>query len=375
MEKAFTLLITILFFSTTLLQAQGLEQIIVEKYYVSNEADKAVDDDGGVLPVGSKTYRVYVDMLPDYIFQAAYGETGHELRIATTTRFFNNEDRGETFPSFGENRLDDNTVMLDSWLSVGGACDDCIGVLKSEDDGVNTIVNGDGVLMNADTCAGIPLTQEDGHVAGSPEPVTTVGISSDIEIFNSSNDSPIPTIFSTTNGAWSSLNGSSGANPTENKVLIGQFTTDGDFSFELNIQIRNEATMVVERYVARNPLNTESLDSTLIFTDTMAIDTMPTDSMPTSVVYLEGIDEQINIFPNPAQDELSLEIQDGILREGTYEIFSTTGRRVLTGAINPLSFQNQLSKLDIRSLSHGVYVLKVKLGKKIYTKKFLKIIN
>ena len=42
---------------------QGLEGIIVEKYYISNENDKAVDGDGGELPNNSVTYRVYVDML------------------------------------------------------------------------------------------------------------------------------------------------------------------------------------------------------------------------------------------------------------------------------------------------------------------------
>ena len=30
---------------------QGLEGIIVEKYYISNENDKAVDGDGGELPI------------------------------------------------------------------------------------------------------------------------------------------------------------------------------------------------------------------------------------------------------------------------------------------------------------------------------------
>jgi len=49
----------------------GLTRIIVEKYYVSNAADatKSV----GNLPVGSVTYRLYVEMLPGYKFQAAYG--------------------------------------------------------------------------------------------------------------------------------------------------------------------------------------------------------------------------------------------------------------------------------------------------------------
>lgn len=367
MKKIFTLLVIICTLSSfQLLQAQGLERIIVEKYYVSDEADTAVDDDGGILPVGSKTYRIYVDMLPNYIFQAAYGETGHELRIETDTRFFNNEDRGETFPDFGENRLEDNTVMLDSWLSVGGACDECIGVLKTDDDGVNTIVNGDGVLMNADTCAGIPLTEQDGHIVGSPEPVTTVGISSDIEIFNSSNDAPIPTIFSTENGAWSSLNGSMGPDPDTNRVLIGQFTTDGTFSFKLNIQIRNEQTITVERYVAEDPGADEFSIPSLTFSDSTVIDST------TSVIYIDGLEDPIAVFPNPAQDELTVEIDQEILDQGNYEIFAVTGERVDFGDIDPANFQNNLTKINIQELFHGVYVLKINLGRYAYTKKFLK---
>ena len=69
---------------------QGLENIIVEKYYVSNAADATGSI--GTLPAGSVTYRVYVDMLPGYEFQAAYGINTHVLKISTTTSFFNNQD-------------------------------------------------------------------------------------------------------------------------------------------------------------------------------------------------------------------------------------------------------------------------------------------
>lgn len=347
--------------------AQGLEGIIVEKYYVSDENDTSVNDDGGVLPVGSKTYRVYVDMLPNYIFQAAYGETGHELRIATTTRFFNNEDRGETFPDFGENRLEDNTVMLDSWLSVGGACDDCIGVLKMMDDGENTIVNADGVLINADTCAGIPLTQQDGYIPGAPETVTTIGISSDIEIFNSSNDSPIPTVFSTENGAWSSLTGSMGPDSMENIVLIGQFTTDGTFSFELNIQIRNEETIVVENYVARNPVGDEIFEPTLIFSDSMMV-----DDSTTSVIYLAGFDDEVKLFPNPTSSELNISTDLNLTDRGNYEIISLTGKQMLFQELDPVNYEDMLSNIRINHLAEGIYILKLTIDGDSYTRKFVK---
>jgi hypothetical protein len=119
----------------------GLENIIVEKYYISDGNDTIANLDGGVLPVGSVTYRVYVDMLPGYKFQVCYGVPTHELRIETTTLFFNNEDRGSTSPNFSFTNAAKNTVMLDSWLSVGAACNGYMGILKSDDNGVGNIVN------------------------------------------------------------------------------------------------------------------------------------------------------------------------------------------------------------------------------------------
>ena len=73
---------------TELVHAAGLENIIVEKYYVSNAADAG--GSMGTLPVGSVTYRIFADLLPGFKFQALYGIPTHELRFETTTSFFNN---------------------------------------------------------------------------------------------------------------------------------------------------------------------------------------------------------------------------------------------------------------------------------------------
>ena len=144
----------VLLFNFFLSYAQnGLEKIIVEKYYITDANDASANGSDGILPVNSTTYRIYVDMLPGYKFQAAYGVEKHELRIATSTTFFNNEDRGSTTPSYTKNQAKNNTVMLDSWLSVGAACVGQVGVLKSDDDGVSTIVNSAGLLKNNDPMA------------------------------------------------------------------------------------------------------------------------------------------------------------------------------------------------------------------------------
>lgn len=238
----------------------GLENIIVEKYYVSNAADAA--GSVGALPVGSVTYRIYADMLPGYKFQAAYGVNGHPLVLSTSTSFFNNEDRGATTPTYTKTQARANTVMLDSWLSVGAACSgNNFGVLKSEDDvtlGGATVVNSNvpPILQNNDASAGIPISVQDGiwTAATAPEAVTFVGISAtDLSMFDAT--SQAGNSFTTINGSWAALNGATG--PTaSNRVLIAQITTDGIFTYELNIQI-GTPTGGVQNFVASNPVGSE----------------------------------------------------------------------------------------------------------------------
>jgi len=240
----------------------GLERVIVEKYYISN-ADDSINSLGN-LPAGSVTYRIYVDMLPGYNFQYAYGDVNHELRFETTTSFFNNEDRGATTPdniTFAQAKA--NTLMLDSWLSVGAACKGYFGVQKSKDNGVNTIVNADGILANNDPLAGIPLTTQDGMVLATTTPklmtVTSLGIDNIIlQYLDVSNTTVKGQVLSANDGGWASLGGSTGFDATENVVLIAQLTTNGTFSYKLNLQIgKPDPQADPELYVVDNPIGTE----------------------------------------------------------------------------------------------------------------------
>jgi hypothetical protein len=252
----------LLLLTGTFVNAQnGLENIIVEKYYVSNAGDAAGSI--GILPVGSVTYRVYADMLPGYKFQAAYGVPGHTLNISTSTTFFNNEDRGATTPGYSKNNAADNTVMLDSWLSVGAGCSGNFGIMKTEDNGVANVVNSNGILQNNDPSAGIPITMQDGLYAGAPLPVTFVGISSaDLAALDAT--SQAGSIFTTSNGSWAALGGTLGPVAATNRVLIAQLTTTGCLYLELNIQI-GTPTGGVQNYVAKNPVGNEILFPPLIY--------------------------------------------------------------------------------------------------------------
>jgi hypothetical protein len=258
----------VLIFSFAVIHAQaphGLKKIIVEKYYVS-DANDAKAAKGGHLPVGSVTYRIFVEMLPAYRFQAAYGIPGHELRIATTTSFFNNEEYGAAVANEipGE-KLEENTVSLDSWLSVGAAARNQYAILKS-DDTSKAIVNKDGLLKNTDASAGMPLKNRDGFFTAYPLSVVTMfGLDSTslMSVFGKTNSNAKGQVFKTDNGSWASFGGAVGP-PPQNKVLIAQLTTDGELSFELNIQIGTPGGSV-ENYVAHNPAGNEIQSNELIY--------------------------------------------------------------------------------------------------------------
>jgi chitodextrinase len=260
MKKIFSLLFVFsaLFVSKSFAQ-NGLENIIVEKYYVANAADStyAANNAGGNLRVGSVTYRIYADLLPGYKFQALYGVAAHPLTISSSTSFFNEENYGGTSPngiSAANNRK--GAAMLDSWFSVGASSAGKMGVLKTEDtDG--SVGNANGILTNVDPSAGISILVQDGQIVSAPQAVTFVGITNtgngDLGVFDAT--SSVGGSFTTSNGSVASLNGSTGPTST-NRVLIGQFTTNGILTYALNIQV-GTPTGGVQNFVSSNPTGSE----------------------------------------------------------------------------------------------------------------------
>ncbi len=358
MKRILPVILFLAIFGLNNTQAQGLENIIVEKYYISDANDATVNSVGGVLPVGSVTYRIYVDMLPDYIFQDVYGDPNHECRIETSTLFFNNEDRGAVHPTFNFNYCSDNTVMLDSWLSVGGACGSRMGILKDQDDGVGTVINNDGVLQNIDPLAGIPLTQQDGLIAGTPEPVVSVGLGTELMVFDSQNDGTNGPVFSTFNGAWASLNGSVGPDPALNQVLVAQITTDGDLSFQFNVQIRNQTTLTVENYVASNPIGNEILFTGLNYT-----------------VGLNNVADHkstFGLYPVPAHDATTLSISTSQNQQkADYIIYDILGNVVTKKSLGLVSGISK-HQVDISALANGIYFLELNVNGTTSSKKLIK---
>ncbi len=256
--------------------SQGLQGIVVEKYYQANAADVAdATSAGAVTPLttNSVTYRVYVDMAAGYKFNSLFGNAAHNLTVNTTTGFYNDPSWGVSINpgTVSTANIRKNTGMIDSWFTTGGVASGKAGVLKSEDtDG--TIGNAQSILANnPGGCFGLPINGTSGQDGFLPSSGTTyivpngLGLGTALDVLDQTNGGSIVL----TNGSIAALGGVQG--PTSsNMVLIGQFTTNGQFSFALNLQIQNIATGVAENYVSSNPTGAELTNSTLTLVPNVA---------------------------------------------------------------------------------------------------------
>ncbi|MGB6035658.1 MAG: T9SS type A sorting domain-containing protein [Cryomorphaceae bacterium] len=185
-------------------QAQQLENVIVEEYFQS---------------ASSTTYRVYLDMGPNDKLLSVFGyydedsETGNILEFKTTTTFFQDplgEDFGHLINPVLFSAFQD--LALDTYLTLGSAASGLVGVPEQLDN--------DGSQF-------IDFKNPDGFKQASAGDVSQLGLPS----FGQSE-------ITANNGAYFINSGLSGVG-VQNVILIGQFTTDGEFSFKLNVHLRN----------------------------------------------------------------------------------------------------------------------------------------
>ena len=340
----------------------GLECIEVERYYVTDATDSVESDNYttniGDLNVGAVTYRVWADMLPGYKFQAIYGVTGHFLNIHTTTDFYNNESRGATSPTYSKSQAQHEAIMIDTWFAVGGAANNAMAVQKSEDDGIANANFPDNMLLNT---VGYPiaLTTQDGFYSGvgSPSSTTFVGFTT-LELEPFDYESHFGNDMHTDNASVACLVGATG--PTaSNKVLIGQFTTTGIFTFELNVQI-GTPTGGAENYVANSPTGAEIMLSCLTFNSL----TSTTVGIPVE----ETKTESIGVYPNPAKDNINIEIHSSSKAKNvSYKIMNVLGEVVLQSEIT-----NPKSEINVSELAKGLYFVEITTDGKKVVKKIVK---
>jgi len=342
----------------------GLEGIVVEKFYISNAAD-SIDaaNNGAVHPlhVGSTTYRVYANLLPGYSLLNLWGSVEHPLLVETSTAFYNDPNYGfKTYQGTSVNNTKKNTTLIDSYFTIGGVADGLMGVLKTEDtDG--SIGNLQGILANTDPQIGLPITgtnSADGLMPGFGSTLTILGISNELDIF----DQSVGSSFLVTNSALNIFGGVQGVTPS-NHVLLGQFTTDGDFGFNLNLQLLTPVPGESEFYVANAPTGNELTEPTLTYY-----------SNPNGGV---GIEETVNtsalsidyqVYPNPTSESFAIR-QKGNMTHSNYDYSVTdlSGKTALAGHSN-----SQVTSVDATALQTGIYLVTMTQDGIVSTSKLIK---
>ena len=253
----FTLVLFGLLLGSAGIAQDGLEGIIVEKFYVSTKADNAGKMYSGDLPKGSVTYRIYVDLKPGFRFQAAYGSPTHPLIIQSSENFYNHIEAGNIQPNITPERTyKKNIALLDSWLSVGACSEGHLGILKEMDDTISDkyMVFEKGYFRNKKKV--IPLYERDGMKRSEFLPFPTFFQMDSLAFVLGS--STLSNKLKIVDAAWACMGkGSVGADSlTTNCVLIAQLTTAGNLSFELNLLI-GAPNGTSQKYVAKNPITEE----------------------------------------------------------------------------------------------------------------------
>jgi PKD repeat protein len=274
--KFFYLVLASLLISVQASFAQGLEGIIVERFYETDAADEAnALDNGSVvpLPVGSVVYRVFVDMADGYKFSQLFGTLEHPLSVNATAEFYNDPSYGVTVnpATISANNIRKHTALIDSWFTTGGASNGKVGVLKIEDtDG--SVGNQHNVLANnPGGCYGVPINgtdAQDGMTLNSPTTYlvpNSLGVGGALEALDQTAGSSVYI----DGGAIAALGGIVGPTAT-NRVMIAQFTVNGDITFALNVQLVNATTGAAENYVASNPIVGELTHPTLTYNSNIA---------------------------------------------------------------------------------------------------------
>lgn len=87
---------------------------------------------------------------------------------------------------------------------------------------------------------------------------------------------------------------------------------------------------------------------------------------PTGIEFTE--EENISIYPNPANDELNIDFGRNSDKNIVTEIYDISGRLVISESLNEIGTQH----LNIQSLENGFYVLRIVLSGKFYTISFVK---
>ncbi|MBO3117745.1 choice-of-anchor J domain-containing protein [Winogradskyella sp. DF17] len=89
-----------------------------------------------------------------------------------------------------------------------------------------------------------------------------------------------------------------------------------------------------------------------------------------SITDVDLLQKNIFLYPNPAEDDLTLELLSNFQVDQPIEIFDTLGKRVLT--VSPEEIFNGYLNTNVSSLPSGVYFVKLSINGTAVNKKFIK---
>lgn len=359
---------------------EALECVVVERYYVSG----ADDSQDGLLPEGSVTYRVFLDMKPTYEAQIMFGTNNHPLDIKTTTTFYNH--------SFGESMGAGvnaalfptpvaTTIALDSYITIGAATSDHTGVLKASDPDATSILGQGDYLTNFSELADEPaVSVADGYVAGPIAGTGSIGIPQPmLDIFGTeSNGSE----FEINDGSWYLLEGLTGLDD-DNLVLVGQFTTDGTLTFNMNVQmlipeeLQCFATPTCNKvgimYVHSTHADDEAFnndieqDRVIYQTDCMSFNS---SEIPDGLEEKKLAAKAFDLFPNPTSENFNIHFNED-LTNVQYNLYDVEGRVLQQGLAGNAYTGRQLT-IQTGRLEAGTYLLQIVSEQGVGVKRIVK---
>ena len=436
----FLLISVLVLFADKSFSQQIIEGLVIEKYYVT-DADDAGDPFSEGLNEADTTYRVYLNLCEGCKLREIFGNQNHLLKISSSEPFFNNS-LGRTFGhQLQPNLLNISTVGIDSYLSFGGSTTNKLGIPKANDPDGTIWPTGTstGLLTNNDSSLDYPLTERDGLIdapdtLGNTEPpgfsilpveenasdyVTSIfGTTSDSSSFSSENFTAL---------SISSNQGMFGADE-ENNILIGQFTTAGELSFQLNVKVYVPGTGLVSmvadgsnlqpgeavnpylkyppecgctdpnylEYNAAASCDNGSCETLIVFgcTDTVACNFNLDANFNVEALCCYGIDDcgeldpslacptlslpeiesdKFKLYPNPTSGKARLDMNFRCINQDNSDfitIYNLQGEN-LSRHINMDSSGDNFLEIDFAGLQSGVYIIKINCGGEFITKKLI----
>ena len=105
-----------------------------------------------------------------------------------------------------------------------------------------------------------------------------------------------------------------------------------------------------------------------VFPDTMFVDYVRVYKQTSGITDRMSVPNIMNVFPNPGTGNIIIEIAQQAAPKAGIDIFDVHGRLLKSVTTN-----SKTTYMDISAFSAGIYFIKVKTGKEIVIKKFIKL--